>query len=276
MKSRLIFCLLIMFLVILFSASLTLADGPFIDNDNGTMTDSDTGLVWLKNANCKETVGGIAKPDGNLYWLEAKNWCSSLSSNSCGLSDDSRAGEWRLPSFDELKSLICGSTAPTWVYNGCVNNAPTLNGAYPYQWLMSQGFLNVATYYYWTSSINTDWIPGEENAWYVDMHIGYVDFTVPSLYYVWPVRGGYHVRVDGNPNVFYPSIQNAFDIVSDDSVVRLQEFTFTETLTLNQAVAVSLLGGYNADYSSQTGITTIKGTLTIAKGSLIISGVVIR
>ena len=33
----------------------------FIDNNSGTITDRRTGLIWLKNANCAETVGGVDK-----------------------------------------------------------------------------------------------------------------------------------------------------------------------------------------------------------------------
>jgi hypothetical protein len=41
-------------------------------------------------------------------------------------------------------------------------------------------------------------------------------------------------------------------------------------------VAVKLIGGQNGAYSAQTGVTTIKGKLTIGKGSLTADRVVIR
>jgi hypothetical protein len=41
----------------------------FTDNANGTVTDNLTGLVWLKNANCADTVGGIA--GGAMTWANA-------------------------------------------------------------------------------------------------------------------------------------------------------------------------------------------------------------
>jgi hypothetical protein len=83
------------------------------------------------------------------------------------------------------------------------------------------------------------------------------------------------VRADGPPQVNYSSLQEAFDKVSD-GVVRAWGETFTGALTLNRPVAVKLIGGQNGAYSAQTGVTTIKGKLTIGKGSLTADRVVIR
>jgi uncharacterized protein DUF1566 len=76
------------------------------DNGNGTVTDNLTGLIWLRDANCTDSSGGIAKPDGYLTWANALSWSNNLSSGRCGLSDGSRAGDWRLPNVDELESLV--------------------------------------------------------------------------------------------------------------------------------------------------------------------------
>ena len=50
------------------------------------------GLVWLKNANCF----------GKQNWDQAMNSVKSLKSGACGLSDGSTAGQWRIPTKDEL------------------------------------------------------------------------------------------------------------------------------------------------------------------------------
>ncbi len=75
----------------------------FTDNDDGTVTDNKTGLIWLKNRNCFDKV----------TWQEALDICNSLSATpdpetgigACGLNDGSVAGDWRLPNRFELESL---------------------------------------------------------------------------------------------------------------------------------------------------------------------------
>jgi len=68
----------------------------FTDNTDGTVTDNLTGLIWLKDANCDESKN----------WANALTWCNSLASGACGLTDNSVAGDWRLPNVKELHSLI--------------------------------------------------------------------------------------------------------------------------------------------------------------------------
>jgi len=68
----------------------------FADNDDGTITDHLTGLVWLKKADCL----------GALSWQDALKKCSTLASGMCGLTNGSRPGDWRMPSILELQSLL--------------------------------------------------------------------------------------------------------------------------------------------------------------------------
>ncbi len=59
----------------------------FVDNGNGTVTDTVTGLMWTKDANMF----------GTLNWDDAMSSCSSFSISGIG--------GWRLPSKDELVDL---------------------------------------------------------------------------------------------------------------------------------------------------------------------------
>ena len=60
----------------------------FVDNGNGTVTDTVTNLMWTKDAN----------PFGReLKWDDAMSGCGSFSISGIG--------GWRLPSRDELVSL---------------------------------------------------------------------------------------------------------------------------------------------------------------------------
>jgi hypothetical protein len=132
----------------------------FTDNGNGTMTDTLTGLIWLKNANCW----------GALTWSQALTYAHGLVNGQCSLTDGSVAGDWRLPNVKEMASLI------DYDYY-----RPAMH-----QW---QSFNNVQSSYYW-SSTTYDYDP--DFAWYVGMLDGLVGYDFKSsLVYVWPVRGGH-------------------------------------------------------------------------------------
>jgi hypothetical protein len=132
----------------------------FTDNDNGTITDHLTGLIWLKNANCF----------GSRTWSEALADCNALESGSFGLTDGSVAGDWRLPDIVELESLV---------------NAQAAN---PASWLNTQGFTSVQSSIYWSASTYAYYT---DYAWFVGMGYGSVSSDGKSNgYYVWPVRGG--------------------------------------------------------------------------------------
>lgn len=132
----------------------------FIDNSNGTITDSLTGLVWLKNANCF----------GTQTWSNSLTSANNLASGACGLSDGSTAGAWRLPNRKELFSLI----------NRQQSSSST--------WLTGLGFSSVLSKAYWTSS---SYANNTNYAWSIRMYDGgvYSD-SKSNSYYLLPVSGG--------------------------------------------------------------------------------------
>jgi uncharacterized protein DUF1566/centrosomal CEP192-like protein len=144
----------------------------FTDNSNGTATDNLTGLIWLKDANCTETVGGIAKETGTLSWADALTWSNSLASGYCGLSDASVASDWRLPNRKELQSLVDSS-----------KTNPPLPDGHP--------FSNIQSNYYATSSYWNNPISSQSGYWHIKMGDGHILLSgYPPEEYVWPVRGG--------------------------------------------------------------------------------------
>jgi hypothetical protein len=84
-----------------YRAGLAAPFGRFVDNDDGTLTDRFTGLVWLNRTNCADARS----------WYEALELAASLSGTLaggglCNLADGSLPGEWRVPNVRELLSLV--------------------------------------------------------------------------------------------------------------------------------------------------------------------------
>jgi hypothetical protein len=150
----------------------------YVDCGNGTVTDTVTGLIWLKQANCLPNT-----------WSLANQAAAGLKDGACGLTDKSAAGDWRLPTKDEWSATIARAVAL-----GCKLGGP---GTYPSLTndpgtaCLSVGpsaFAGVALGYYW-SSTTIETFPS--NAWSADLVNGNVsnsskDFSL----LVWPVRGG--------------------------------------------------------------------------------------
>ncbi|KAB0669055.1 DUF1566 domain-containing protein [Oryzomonas sagensis] len=137
--------------------------GRWCDNGDGTVRDMTTGLLWLKNANCATTLGGVTSGGGNT-WFDALTWSSYLASGSCGLSDGSHAMDWRLPTIGDFSALVTGTE-------------PVLAGT-------PRLFTNIQSNFYWSS-----YSIGDGNIWQADIGTGYGgNFPSTDLYYIWAVR----------------------------------------------------------------------------------------
>src|SRR5262249_37871397 len=79
----------------------------FTINGDGTVTDNLTRLIWLRDAGCI----------GLKTWAAALTSANTLASGTCGLSDGSVAGNWRLPNVKELFSVINYQFTPVAVSN---------------------------------------------------------------------------------------------------------------------------------------------------------------
>ncbi len=154
----------------------------YTDNRDGTVTDNQTGLIWLKNANClgsqypsidKDSIPG----DGKVSWQNAQTLVKGL--NTGHLPEcDANHNDWRLPTVQEIQSLV---------HYGFSNPAMS-NAAGTKPWQPDDVFSNVKSDNYWTST------PDAANpnfAWRIRFDRGLV-FTEHKTYsfYVWPVRDG--------------------------------------------------------------------------------------
>ncbi len=158
-------------------------DGPcfdftyrFVDCGNGTVTDTATWLIYLKNANCF----------GSQDWVAANQSAAGLADGSCGLTDGSRPGDWRLQTRPEWEGILDSSctTEPKIVGNqsptpGCYTDASDPDS----EW--ASGLL-VDTY--WASSLLSN-TTGAEGACLYNGTFGCGGFKSANLE-VWPVRGG--------------------------------------------------------------------------------------
>lgn len=133
----------------------------FVNNGNGTITDTRTGLIWLQNANC---LGGTRTH------ADATTWATTVlvgNGTMCGLNDGSTAGQWRLPTVTQLQDLIDYS-----------RSGPALPSGHP--------FTNVQSDWYWTS---TDYAPIAAAAWGVYLDAGFVaNDAKTGTGYAWAVR----------------------------------------------------------------------------------------
>jgi len=139
-------------------------DPRFMDNKDGTVTDHLTGLIWLKNAECF----------GMMDWESARQAAKQLKDGDCGpdpaliLSDGSSAGDWRLPTMDELSALIDYSRR---------------NPALP----PGQVFSDFPPGYYWSATL-LDYHP--QIAWIVYFESGTTCYEAikNNAGHIWPVR----------------------------------------------------------------------------------------
>jgi hypothetical protein len=140
----------------------------YTDMGDGTVYDSLTQLTWLKNGNCL----------GHMSWQTAIAQALSLADGSCGLSDASLPGDWRLPNRNELSSLIDFG-----------NHSPALSDASGNgTWNLGDPFLNLQpSDGYWTSTTAAD---ATGTAWFVSLSQGALaNDSKQNIAYFWPVRG---------------------------------------------------------------------------------------
>ncbi|MGB2714381.1 MAG: DUF1566 domain-containing protein [Vicinamibacterales bacterium] len=167
------------------------------DNGDGTITDTCTKLMWLKDANYARTTGVSA--DGTMRWTNAMNWADGLQFG--GYAD------WRLPK-SKFPDLNCRPGATPFIGVNCTGSElaqlfhlgrVSLGSPGPFTNIGERGF------YYWTQSefsTQRAWILRMDTA---EMGSGNKESDVLS----WPVRDlkptdtstGANVTVRPDPNV---------------------------------------------------------------------------
>ncbi len=116
--------------------------GRFLDNDDGTVTDTCTGLMWQKDTADVDEIFA-----DTLAWCEALEYCEDLS-----FADYE---DWRLPNVRELQSIVDYGT-----FNPAID---------PIFGALSE--------FYWTSTTYAD---APDDAWGVGFNVGYVGIRVKT------------------------------------------------------------------------------------------------
>jgi Protein of unknown function (DUF1566)/PEGA domain len=151
----------------------------YVDCGNGTVTDTVTGLIWLKQSNCLP----------NTIWAVANQAAAGLKDGDCALTDHSSPGDWRLPTRDEWSATIARAAALACTTFGSYPSLTNDAGTNCLQ-VGPSSFADVAPADYWSSS--SDEID-PRYAWYGTLAPGLVIRAVKTLtvhFGVWPVRGG--------------------------------------------------------------------------------------
>ena len=134
-------------------------DPRFTDHGDGTVTDELTGLTWLKQADCTTEI-----------WLDALSFVSNLADGTCGLTDGSAAGDWRLPNVRELFTLTDHG------------QDPALPAGHPFTYDLPFGW-----YSFYSSTSR-----GGNQVWSVVFSLGYIHSLEKTSggTPVWAVKGG--------------------------------------------------------------------------------------
>jgi hypothetical protein len=167
-----------------------------VDNNNQTVTDRLTGLMWTKDANLMVTRNPEFDTnqwvDGCVNWEHALEYVALLNSqNYLGFND------WRMPNRNEMTSLIDFS-----------QKDPVIPERFPFT---NTGGFNLE-YYYWTSTTRAD---EPDQAWIVVLREGMMgggnalQYDKTADWHVWPVRTANDplpvgtvsgtITLDGNP-----------------------------------------------------------------------------
>jgi len=133
----------------------------FKDNNDGTVNDPTTGLMWTQDANLRGDT---------VLFHQAINYIKGMNE---GEQDNFGYTDWRLPTLKELQSLI--------EYKEFTSKGHVLPEGHP--------FHNVQSLRFYDRSAPT-YLSSTEHSWFVYAYCSIVGHNVESCFgFIWPVRG---------------------------------------------------------------------------------------
>jgi hypothetical protein len=89
------------------------------------------------------------------------------------------------------------------------------------------------------------------------------DHAIGATFQLYPVR-----RISGPATSYYLTLQEAYELSASGDTILSLSAVFSGPLNLIHERIIALRGGYSSDFASQTGVTTILGTMTISAGTV--------
>lgn len=84
------------------------------------------------------------------------------------------------------------------------------------------------------------------------------------------------VRISRTSPVYYSSLQVAYNFAVSGDTIESHAGVLNENLDINLNKEVTFTGGYNCNYSSVSGSTTLNGNLSISNGSAAIENITVQ
>ncbi len=157
--------------------------GRYRDNGNGTVTDVQTGLQWMRFSLGQEWKCGVCIGHAKTYtWQQSLDEAKALNQKS-GYANHR---DWRIPTKEELLTLVYCSSGQPKIWN---DTGIMCQGKFGHPTIDQQAFPNTPTFgCYWSSSAN---ISSVSDMWIVDFYDGRIQYKSAISYssYVRLVRG---------------------------------------------------------------------------------------
>lgn len=215
-------------------------------------------------ANAKDFGSGISKDDGTHYLSLTSNYGNafSLAGRSFQFSDVSQVPTNNLNVFFSGTGQGMVTSIPPVI--ACNSNCST-----PFP-TGEQISLHPAASQY---SFFTGWTNGVCSGTMDCLLTLNADTSVTAVF---DFDTAHQVQVSGDSSGYYSSIQAAYNVIADNSTIKLWATDYNESLACNRPVSVTLEGGYDSGYNTIVGDAVLNGHLTISDGMITAHGIVIR
>lgn len=83
-------------------------------------------------------------------------------------------------------------------------------------------------------------------------------------------------RIAGSSPTYYSTLQAAYNAVPTGAVIQAHNRSFVQSLAADRSVNVAIQGGYTCDYTSGTGMTALKGMITMSMGTVTMKNITLE
>ncbi len=274
------------FIILILIGATVPVNAVLIDNGDGTITDTDTKLMWLQDANYAATLGYFAYGSDSggtgMSWDDAMTWASTLF--FAGFSD------WGLPYATNpdgsgpttgwFSSGGTGELVYLAFYEGIMNSSTgPFTNLHPLNeyWTGTEfaldnddAYSNVAAANYSISLLRKKLVVVGPDQW------------IPKRLGAWAVRDcsscTESVKVVGAGVAYYWSLQEAYDNANDGDIIQAKAVTFIEDVFVDDLINKSVIvqGGYDNSFSTITGMTALNGNIILSHGSLSVDNIILQ